>query len=447
MAFDFTPQTVDISNGPASITVTARITDATGAEAPTISFGSDSTSQSAGFGVMTRTSGTAQDGTYTRTITIPQGAAPGTWSASLFPLSDTAGNHGSFGPPAGFPKTLTVNAGSSATTPAAPAIWTPWRGDASATVRWAAPTNTGGSTITGYTIRTYRGTTLVKTTTASATARSLTVTGLTNGTAYTFTVAATNAVGTGAASARSTAVTPATRPGAPAIWTPWRGDASATVRWAAPTNTGGSTITGYTIRTYRGTTLVKTTTASATARSLTVTGLTNGTAYTFTVAATNAVGTGAASARSTAVTPATRPGAPAIWTPWRGDASATVRWAAPTNTGGSTITGYVIRTYKGTTLIKTTTASATARSLTVTGLTNGTAYTFTVAAKNAVGTGSASARSTAVTPVAPPPPAPPAPYYDNCDAVRAAGAAPLHRGQPGFRSGLDRDGDGVACEV
>lgn len=55
--------------------------------------------------------------------------------------------------------------------------------------------------------------------------------------------------------------------------------------------------------------------------------------------------------------------------------------------------------------------------------------------------------------VAPPPP-PPAPeppgggdaYYANCSAARAAGAAPLYRGEPGYRSGLDRDGDGVACE-
>lgn len=51
---------------------------------------------------------------------------------------------------------------------------------------------------------------------------------------------------------------------------------------------------------------------------------------------------------------------------------------------------------------------------------------------------------------APPPPAPVPPpaavYYANCTAARAAGAAPLHRGDPGYRSGLDRDGDGVACE-
>jgi beta-lactam-binding protein with PASTA domain len=37
-------------------------------------------------------------------------------------------------------------------------------------------------------------------------------------------------------------------------------------------------------------------------------------------------------------------------------------------------------------------------------------------------------------------------YYKNCDAVRAAGKAPIYRGQPGYRSGLDRDGDGKACD-
>ncbi|MFC4768752.1 thermonuclease family protein [Effusibacillus consociatus] len=37
-------------------------------------------------------------------------------------------------------------------------------------------------------------------------------------------------------------------------------------------------------------------------------------------------------------------------------------------------------------------------------------------------------------------------YYKNCSEARAAGAAPLHRGDPGYRTALDRDGDGVACE-
>ena len=38
-------------------------------------------------------------------------------------------------------------------------------------------------------------------------------------------------------------------------------------------------------------------------------------------------------------------------------------------------------------------------------------------------------------------------YYANCTAVRAAGKAPLRRGDPGYRAGLDRDDDGIACEV
>ncbi|NUU31505.1 DUF1524 domain-containing protein [Arthrobacter sp. C9C5] len=47
---------------------------------------------------------------------------------------------------------------------------------------------------------------------------------------------------------------------------------------------------------------------------------------------------------------------------------------------------------------------------------------------------------------APAAPAPPSVYYANCTAVRAAGAAPIRRGQPGFSSKFDRDGDGIGCE-
>lgn len=37
-------------------------------------------------------------------------------------------------------------------------------------------------------------------------------------------------------------------------------------------------------------------------------------------------------------------------------------------------------------------------------------------------------------------------YYPNCTAARRAGAAPLYRGDPGYRTPLDRDNDGIACE-
>lgn len=45
-----------------------------------------------------------------------------------------------------------------------------------------------------------------------------------------------------------------------------------------------------------------------------------------------------------------------------------------------------------------------------------------------------------------PEPAPADVYYQNCDAVRAAGAAPIYAGQPGWQPKFDRDGDGVGCE-
>ncbi|MBA4865200.1 excalibur calcium-binding domain-containing protein [Streptomyces sp. PSKA54] len=38
-------------------------------------------------------------------------------------------------------------------------------------------------------------------------------------------------------------------------------------------------------------------------------------------------------------------------------------------------------------------------------------------------------------------------HYGNCSEARAAGAAPVHRGEPGYGSHLDRDGDGVGCDI
>ncbi len=51
-----------------------------------------------------------------------------------------------------------------------------------------------------------------------------------------------------------------------------------------------------------------------------------------------------------------------------------------------------------------------------------------------------------VTPTPTTPTSPGNVYYKNCDAVRAAGAAPLYKGQPGYSTSLDRDRNGVACE-
>jgi hypothetical protein len=235
------------------------------------------------------------------------------------------------------------------------------------------------------------------TATGGGSATSTAVTGLTNGTAYTFTVTATNAVGTSPPSAASNQVTPAapTAPGAPTIGTATAGNAQATVTWTAPASNGGSAITGYTVTSSPG---GITATGGGSATSTAVTGLTNGTAYTFTVTATNAVGTGPASAASNSVTPSAAsgvPGAPTIGAATADVGQATVTWTAPASDGGSPITGYTVTSAPD---AITATAGSTATSATVTGLTNGTAYTFTVTATNANGTSPASAASNSVTP-------------------------------------------------
>jgi hypothetical protein len=134
----------------------------------------------------------------------------------------------------------------------------------------------------------------------------VTVPGLTNGTAYTFTVTATNTAGTSPASAASAPVTPAAAPTAPTAVTATAGDGSVQVSWAAPASNGGAPITSYTVTASPGGQTV-TVTGAPPATAVTVPGLTNGTAYTFTVTATNTAGTSPASAASTPVTPAAAP--------------------------------------------------------------------------------------------------------------------------------------------
>ena len=99
--------------------------------------------------------------------------------------------------------------------------------------------------------------------------------------------------------------------------------------------------------------------------------------------------------------PPTAPGAPSIGAPTAGDQSATVRWSAPSSDGGAAITGYRVRTFSGTVQVGSPAdVAGTATSTVIAGLTNGTQYTFDVAAVNSVGAGAFSDRSTSVTPTA-----------------------------------------------
>jgi hypothetical protein len=201
---------------------------------------------------------------------------------------------------------------------------------------------------------------------------------------------------------QSTPSTP-TVPGAPTSVTATAGNTSASVTWTAPTN-GGSTITSYTVTPYIGTTAQAQTVVGGTATSAQVLNLTNGTTYTFTVSATNAVGTGPESNPSVPVTPVAAPAATAPGAPTNVVASVTnksvrVTWTAPPD-NGSLITSYTITPYIGTSaqspiIIN---GSPPATTVTIGGMRNATTYTFKVRATNAVGTGPDSLSSNAVTP-------------------------------------------------
>jgi hypothetical protein len=191
-------------------------------------------------------------------------------------------------------KQLILKCEATCSAPWAPSGISATAGNGQAAVTFIAPVD-GGCPITSYTVKSNPGSF-----TSTRLSTSQTVTGLTNGTSYTFQVYATNSAGSSPFSSASNAVTPYTVPGAPTIGTATAGSASASVTFTAPASNGGSAITSYTATSSPGSF-----TASGSASPLTVTGLTKGASYTFTVTATNAAGAGPASAASNAVTPFT----------------------------------------------------------------------------------------------------------------------------------------------
>lgn len=264
------------------------------------------------------------------------------------------------------------------TVPGAPVIGDATAGDTQASVTFSSPLSDGGAPITGYTVTSSPGGI-----TGTATTSPITVAGLSNGTTYTFSVTAANSKGTSAPSAASNSVTPASN------------------QIIAFVNPGAQNF---------GTSPILTATSDSgltptfTSSSTSVCTISSAGLLTFVAAGTCTVS--ADQVGNAAFLPASRvtqsftvnavvPGVPTIGTATGGDEQATVAFTIPSSNGGSAITGYTVVSNPGGLQ-----ASGSSSPIIVTGLTNGTAYTFTVSAANTLGAGTSSGASNSVTPTA-----------------------------------------------
>jgi len=176
------------------------------------------------------------------------------------------------------------------------------------------------------------------------------------------------------------------------------GNAQVSLTWTAPSYNGGSAITDYSVQfsSNSGSTWTTFSRTASTTASQVVTGLTNGTAYVFRVAGMNSNGTGTYTAASSSVTPiaGTPPNAPTSLTATAGNAQLSLAWTAPSAPGTSAISGYTVEYTPSGGSAQTVSTGSTSTSYTLTGLTNGTAYTVRVAGVSAVGTGTYSGTAT-----------------------------------------------------
>ena len=265
------------------------------------------------------------------------------------------------------------------------------RGNTKLTVSFTPPA-ANGSAISKYTATCKGGFTPAQKSSASS---PILLTGLKNGTRYTCTVTATNAIGTGPASAGSAPIAPAAVPDAPAQPTITRGIGKIVVKFARPASNGTS-ITHYTA------TCTSSNQGRAGSRSgpkspITVAGLTNGRIYTCRVSASNAVGSSPHSAPSASVVTGAAPAAPHIISVVSGKARGPtgpllVSFKAGSN-NGTPISSYRVRCIAvsdGSDHVN----SSTGTPITVPGLITGHAYTCSVVAISASGTSGSSAALT-----------------------------------------------------
>jgi hypothetical protein len=182
-------------------------------------------------------------------------------------------------------------------------------------------------------------------------------------------------------------------PSSPAGLVGVAGNAKVDLTWNASTDDGGAAVT-YTVTSTPGSL-----TCITTLTSCQIAGLTNETGYTFTVTATNLVGSSADSAATPQLTPRQPvPNSPTGLVGTAGTQLIDFTWTAPADNGGGAVVSYTVTSTPGSA-----TCTSTTTGCRIEGLTNGTSYIFTVTASNAAGPSEPSAPTAGLTPAVPGP--------------------------------------------
>jgi predicted phage tail protein len=282
-----------------------------------------------------------------------------------------------------------------ATTPGTPTAVAGIRGNGQVQLSWTAPVSNGGLSVTDYTIQysSNSGSSWQTFTDAVSSATSATVTGLTNGTGYLFRVASVHDVGAGSFAATSSSITPNAVPLPPTNIVATRGRGVVTVSWTTPVSTAGVRITDYRVQqsTNGGISWVTVGDGVSTSTRTVVSGLVMGRDYIFRVAAVGRSGAGDFSSPSAIVTPATVPAAPVGVLAIGGLGQVVVSWRAPTSSGGSSISQYIVQySPSAGRWITSTTVGSNTTTATVSGLLANRPYSFRVLAVNDMGNSPAS---------------------------------------------------------
>ena len=286
-AIQITPPSVDVSTGEKDVTLDFSVTDArSGATSVGYTVSSPSGSQTMSGTINSLFSGTPQSGHWDVVVPIGTHAESGTWKVTQVSATDAIGNTVTVTSP-NVPATNTFNVtGTVVSAPSAPTSVFATAGNKSATVTWATPADNGGAPVTGYAVTVGANAPV----NVDANTFSYHASGLTNGTPVTFQVQAINSAGPGPAATSNTVTPEPTVPAVPATPTVQNGPGQVTLNWSAPADDGGSPITGYDISISPVPPGGSPIHVGAVDTSSTITGLTNGTTYTFALQADNAIG-------------------------------------------------------------------------------------------------------------------------------------------------------------